>query len=258
MLYWAGMLAKQGVRTMFCDWEMDDEDHKARAVSLFGDHIPEILYVKCKRALTYEIDRLARLKHEHKVGFAFFDSVGFAAPGKPEDAQTALQYMMAIRSLEIGTMHAAHCAGASESREHRPFGSVFWHNAVRQTWFAKAEETGASADNSRTVALINRKYSVTAAHAARAFRFEFEPHLTRIVKTDPALVESAVKNIPLSQRIRSVVISGPKTFAEIADALDEKENSIRKSVSRGTRTFKVVEGFNGAQRVALLELRAAS
>ena len=258
MLYWAGVLSKQGVRPMFCDWEMDEEDHKARAVSIFGERVPEILYVKCNRSLPNEIDRLARLKHEHKIAFAFFDSVGFAAPGKPEDAQTALQYMMAIRSLGIGTMHAAHCAGATESREHRPFGSVFWHNAARQTWFVKAEEAGQNSEPSRTVALINRKYSITAAHAARAFRFEFEPHQTRVVRTDPTLVESAIANIPMWQRIKGVVQSGPKTFAEIAEETGFKEGSIRKSVERSTKTFKVIEGANGLRRVALLELRAVS
>ena len=91
MLYWAGLLSKQGVTPMYCDWEMTEEDHKERAAQIWGDSIPPILYVRCYRSLPNEIDRLARLKHEHKISFGFFDSVGFACPGKPEDAQTGLQ-----------------------------------------------------------------------------------------------------------------------------------------------------------------------
>lgn len=257
MLYWAGQLARQGVPTMYCDWEMTEEDHRERAAMIWGDHVPKILYVRCLRALPNEIDRLAQLKHEHQISFGFFDSIGFACPGKPEDAVSALQYMTAIRSLGIGTMHSAHIASAAEMKEHRPFGSVFWHNSARQTWFVKAEE-GSTAETARSVALINRKYSITRAHAARAFRFDFEPNVVRIAKADPTTVETAVKDVPMWQRIKAVVTSHPLTFAEIAEATGLKEDSIRKSVDRASRTFKVIEGSNGLKRVALLELRAVS
>jgi len=78
------------------------------------------------------------------------------------------------------------------------------------------------------------------------------------VKTDPTTVESAAASIPQWQRIKAAVANHPLTYAEIAEETGIKEASIRKSVERATRTFKVLEGANGLKRVALLELRAAS
>jgi hypothetical protein len=242
---------------MYCDWELDESDHRERAATMWGDAQPKILYVRCNRPLVAEVDRLARLKHEHQIDFAFCDSIAFACQGKPEDASTAQEYLRACRSLGIGTMHSAHIAGATEMREHRPFGSVFWHNGSRLTWLAKAEDESQDTAQSRTVALINRKANLSARRAALAYRFEFQPNLVRIVKTDPALVESAAASIPQWQRIKAAISKHPLTYAEIAEETGLKEGSIRKSVERATRTFKVVEGSNGLKKVALLELRVA-
>jgi len=141
-------------------------------------------------------------------------------------------------------------------REHRPFGSVFWHNGARMTWLAKAEDESQDTAHARTVALINRKTNLSARRPALAFRFEFEPNAVRITRADPTLIDGAAASIPQWQRIKSVVSNGPRTFAEIAEETSIKEGSIRRSVERATRTFKVIEGANGLKRVALLELRA--
>ena len=90
MLHWAGNLAKQGVRVMYADWELDESDHRERAAALWGAVVPKILYVRCNRPLVTEVERLSRLKHEHQIQFAFCDSISFACSGKPEDAQVAV------------------------------------------------------------------------------------------------------------------------------------------------------------------------
>src|SRR5688572_26443959 len=114
--------------------------NKERLTQLFGaGREPRMRYLECNRPLVHEIDRLAAEKHEHQIQFAFFDSIAFACHGKPEGAVVAQEYLRAAKSLRIGTFHAAHNAGAAEHKEYRPFGSVFWHNGVRATWFMKAE-----------------------------------------------------------------------------------------------------------------------
>lgn len=255
MLYWAGCMAKQGIRVMYCDWELDEADHRERAALLWGDTVPSVLYVRCNRPLVAEAERLSRLKHEHQIQFVFCDSISFACSGKPEDAQVAQDYFRACRSLGIGSLHSAHITGSSEAREHRPFGSVFWHNGARLTWLAKAEEH--ANPHSRTVALINRKANLTAPKAALAFRFDFDPTAVHVRKTDPAAMETVAGSVPLWQRIKSAVSRGPLSFAELAEETGQKEGSIRKSVERATRTFRVIEGANGLKKVALLERFAA-
>lgn len=257
MLHLAGGLARQGVRVMYCDWELDGADHRERAATLWGDDIPNIVYVRCYRPLVAEVDRLARLKHEHQIDFAFIDSIAFACHGKPEDAEVASAYYRAVRTLGIGTLHAAHITKAGDFAEHRPFGSAFWHNGARATWFAKAEDENADTSRSRTVALINRKANLNARRSAMAYRFEFEPGLVRIQRTDPASVESLASALPVWQRIKAAITSGPLSIAEIAEETSIKEDTVRKTVSRKGGMFTVIEGSNGLKKVALLERRAS-
>lgn len=259
MLHLAGELARQGVRPMYCDWELDGSDHRERAASLWGDQIPGIVYARCYRPLVGEIDRLARLKHEHQINFAFIDSIAFACHGKPEDAEVASAYYRAVRSLGIGTMHAAHITKAGDFADQRPFGSAFWHNGARATWFAKAEDESADTSQSRTVALINRKANLSARRPALAYRFEFGQGSVRITRTDPASVASIASALPVWQRIKAAVSSRPLSFAEIAEETGIKEGTIRQTVNRKKNgMFTVIEGGNGLQKVALLETRRAS
>ena len=259
MLHFAGELARQGVRPMYCDWELDGSDHRERAASLWGDQIPSIVYVRCYRPLGAEIDRLARLKHEHQINFAFIDSIAFACHGKPEDAEVASAYYRAVRSLGIGTLHAAHITKSGDFADQRPFGSAFWHNGARATWFAKAEDESADTGQSRTVALINRKANLSARRPALAYRFVFGPGSVRIARADPASVASIASALPVWQRIKAAVSSGPLSFAEIAEETGIKEGTIRQTVNRKKNgMFTVIEGSNGLQKVALLETRRAS
>lgn len=258
MLYWAGTLARQGVNVMFCDWELDAGDHRERAAALWGDAVPRILYVRCVRPLVSEVDRLARLKHDHRIDFAFFDSIAFACHGKPEDAETAGAYYRAVRGLGIGTLHAAHVTKAGDLAEHRPFGSAFWHNGARQTLFAKAEDETGNTDHSRTVALITRKSNLGPRRPASAYRFEFGSGSVRVVPADPTSIDSFAASLPAWQRIKAAVSSGPLSFAELAEETGIREGTIRMTVKRKDRLFKVIEGSAGGQKVALLETRRVS
>ena len=255
MLHFAGELARQGVRPMYCDWELDGSDHRERAASLWGDQIPGIVYVRCYRPLVAEVDRLARLKHEHQINFAFIDSIAFACHGKPEDAEVASAYYRAVRSLGIGTLHAAHITKGGDFADQRPFGSTFWHNGARATWFAKAEDENVDTGQSRTVALINRKANLSARRSALAYRFEFGPGSVRIARTDPAQVESIAGALPVWQRIKATVASRPRSISELSEETGIKEDTIRRTVTRKGGMFTVIEGANGLRRVALVEAR---
>ena len=143
--------------------------------------------------------------------------------------------------------------------DHRPFGSAFWHNGARATWFAKAEDESADTGQSRTVALINRKATLSARRPALAYRFVFGPGSVRIARADPASVASIASALPVWQRIKAAVSSGPLSFAEIAEETGIKEGTIRQTVNRKKNgMFTVIEGSNGLQKVALLETRRAS
>lgn len=137
-LYLAGRLAERGMKVAIFDWELAGEDHRDRLERLFWDGMPEVLYARCERPLVYEVDRLKRIVREHGIEYLFYDSVAFACDGPPESAEVAGRYLRAVRQIGPGSFHIAHVS-KGENADQKPFGSVFWHNGARCTWYALAK-----------------------------------------------------------------------------------------------------------------------
>lgn len=138
-LYAAGRLAERGHRVLYCDWELAGDTHRGRLERLFPQ-MPPVWYARCDRPLIYEIERLKRMAQDHGIDYLVCDSVAFASAGPPEDAEVAAAYFRAIRQFgPIGSLHVAHISKA-ENGDKRPFGSAFWHNSARATWYIGAED----------------------------------------------------------------------------------------------------------------------
>lgn len=255
-LHAAGELARQGVRVGLFDWELAGEDHRERLEALYGPlMMPSIVYVRCLRPLVYELDRLAEIRHQHALEFIVCDSVAFGCSGPPEDALVAAEYFRAIRTLDVGALLIAHIS-KSDGADQRPFGSAFWHNGARATWFVKLAE--AQPDTTvQTVALLNRKNNTGSLRGAVGLQVTFDGTSTRITRTDLATHDSLAVELPLWQRIRHSLSGGALTLTELAEDLDAKLNSVEKAVKRRSGTFTLVTGVDGIQRVGLTTRRAS-
>lgn len=254
----AGRLVERGLRVALFDWELDQWTHRRRLELLFRQ-MPEVRYLRCDRPLTHEIDRLARLVEHDALDFAIFDSCGFACDGPPEAAEAALAYFRAVRQLRVGTLHIAHTTKTGELAEQRPFGSAFWHNSARSTWFAK--QASVSSDGQViTIGLFNRKANLGPQRPPVAFDVTFLTSRIAFTRVDVAGVEELADSIPLWQRLRRELLSGagkPKTYAELADTLGVKVDSVEKAVKRKGQVFTRVKSDDGIQRIALVERRAS-
>lgn len=262
-LYAAGRLAQRGLAVLFADWELAGEDHRDRLERLFGAPMPSIHYLRCDRPLTLEADRIGREVRRLSVDYWIGDSIAFATGGPPEAAEHATAYFRAVRQIGIGSLHLAHI-NRSENGDQKPFGSSFWHNGARATWFVK--QAGASADGSRvTIGLFNRKSNLTRLHSAVGFQFDFKDNRTEVSRTNLADVEDLAGNLPLWQRIAHLLKAGggmPRTLAEIAESLDAKVDTVKKAVSPsrargGQSMFTSVPGSDGITRIALVDRRTA-
>jgi len=251
-LYLAGHLAQRGVRVALFDWELSGADHRDRLEKLFGSEMPEVRYVRCERPLFYESDRLRRIVHDDGIEYGFFDSVGFASDGPPEAAEVAGRYFRAVRQLAIGSTHIAH-VNRSENGDQRPFGSTFWHNGARATWFMQLSET--RSDDHVSVALHNRKSNLGPLRTAVGFEFTFSPTFTRVNRINVADVDDLAIKLSLSQRMTHLLRRGPLTLAAIASELDAKVDSVEKAVKRNAKLFNRVPGPGDVQHVALVERR---
>src|SRR5262249_44820177 len=142
----------------------------------FGPAMPRILYCRCERPLTVETHRLAEVVRDHHIHYAIFDSIAFACDGRPEEAEVTSRYFRAVREIGCGSLHVAH-VNRSEDNDRKPFGSSFWHNGARSTWFVQAAETIGD-ENIVRLGFYNRKANLGPLHRAVSLVVEFHEERT--------------------------------------------------------------------------------
>ena len=233
-LHVAVTLAHRGIRVLYADWEFSGEDHRERLGRLAGADVPEnIFYTRLAAPLVQESPRLAAFIHAESIDYIICDSVGFGVPGRPEDAEHATAYFRALRSLKIGSFLIAHTTKNAETNQQAPFGSAFWSNGARSIWHAKRGTGPAPDPRCVDVALTHKKASTGALLPARGLRFMFGAADTRVSTFDVATNPDLAGSLPIWQRLRSLVASGGgRTIKELALELDEKPESVARTVLR--------------------------
>ena len=214
--------------------------------------MPSIRYIRCDRPLLQEVDRLRRIIVDEEITFGIFDSVGFACDGPPEAAESALAYFRAVRQLRIGGLHLAHVSKA-ENGDQRPFGSAFWHNSARSTWYVKAAN---NEPGRLTIGLLHRKANLGPRLPALAYTFTFTPQRIGVQRVEAASVDDLVDALPIWHRMKEALTGGPRTLADLAAELGAK-GLADKTVKCKRVMFTRVPADDGVQRIALVERRTA-
>lgn len=253
-LYCAGVLQQRGEHVCFFDAELDEFTHRKRFGELFGD-MPAIRYVRCDRPLVYDVDRLKQIVQQERITYGIFDSVAFLCNGAPESAEAAGEYFRSQRQLGIGgTLNIAHVT-KGENNDQKPFGSVFWANGARSTWFVKASTP---APSGLAVGLFNRKANLGPLRPAVGIDYVFAPGRTTLTRVNPADVDDLAASLPLWARMKAALTAGPMTIAALATELDASTDTIATTARRKTQLFtKLTATADGVHRLALVERRAS-
>ena len=245
-------IAPTSTRTVaYLDFELEAYEQRARMRQLLGEQEPDIVYRRCTGALRDQVEPLRRMVREYGIGFVVVDSVGPACGGPPEDAAVALGFFEALRSLEVGALCVAHVNRQGDTR--KPFGSSFWHNGARATWYAKRVDEG---EGSVSVGLFNRKSNVGPLAAPMGYRLSFTDGQVAVERTDIADVAELAPELPIRARMIRLLSGGPLLLHEIAEELDVTVEAVRSAAKRHQgRTFTTVTGPDERERWALLESR---
>jgi len=250
-LYLAGQLAKQGINVAFCDWEMSGTEHRQRMEYLFrlDTPRPRFRYLGCSEPLHTEIDRIRHMVKDHAIRYAIFDSISVACGGRPEEAEIAARYFLDLRQLDIGSLHIAH-TNKSEAADQKPFGSAFWHNLARSTWFIQASREA----NTSTLGFFNRKSNTGPLRSAVAVAMTFGCQSVEFGKGDLTTSPELSAKLPIWQRMIPLLqVRGPMTMVHLAEELDTAVDTIKKAVKR-SKAFRIIEGATGIpNRVGLAE-----
>lgn len=247
-LYYLGRMALNGAKVAFFDWELDGGDHRQRLELLFGASAPLITYMRCERPLVSEIDRLRRTVKDDGITFALFDSIAVACDGPPESAEISSKYFRAVRQLgAIGTIHIAHIS-KSEGGDKKPFGSAFWHNSARSTWFVKKSDE-AQRKHSVQIGLYHRKANLGPIQQPLGFDFSFGRDQTTVSRVDMTEIPELADNMTVRQRMETELSDGSMTLEKLSYAIDAGKETIRKTIRRNPNNFILLEGgYVGAKQ----------
>jgi Domain of unknown function (DUF3854) len=250
-LYVAGTLAREGIPTALFDWELAGEDHRVRLERLFGNPMPRVLYVRCERPLIHEMDRLRRMVREKGIEFSIFDSVAYACNGAPEAAEVTSEYFRAVRQIGGGSLHIAHI-NKSENADQKPFGSIFWHNSARATWFAQRVDEVPDGSIIR-IALHNRKTNLGPLRQPIGYTVTFTEDETIFRRAEVADHPELAKGLSVRQRMIHLLRKGAMPPDAIAEEIEADVETVRRTVRRYKNQFTVIDGG----RVGLLERNAS-
>ena len=242
----------------YVDWEWGAQAHRRRLGRMANTdgRMAPMSYIRCDRPLTHEVPRLQRLVHEHHLGFLILDSIVFGCDGPAENSDTAGRYIMAVRQLGVPCLLIAHIT-KSEDGDKKPFGSAFWSNSARLTWFIrKSGEYG----NQTVVGMFNRKNNDDRNLEPTAFRFDFDDEKGKTAIVPASVDEMAnepdiASKMSMRTRIIAAIRSEPKTMVQIATELGVTVQDVSKPILREEskgRTFHRVIGTDNVYRIALL------
>lgn len=249
-LYLAGRLEQCGIKVLYIDWEFSAADHRRRLGKLFPEGMPSLEYMRCDRPLAVQIDQIRRVVDQKEIDYVICDSIAFACTGPPESAEIAAEYYRAVRQLGVGSLHLAHVTKGEHS-DKRPFGSAFWHNGARHTYYTRATD-----ERPLCVGLFDRKHNCGPKRDPRGFRIMFsstEITYTPIEVTD---VEEFVSEVSIPDRVRKFCESrNAQTIAEISIGTELTVDEVEHAVKRSRLLVEVNGNADGVTRYGTAERR---
>jgi hypothetical protein len=237
-LWIAGRLVERGIQVIYFDWELDAADHRFRLGMLFPDGMPQIHYVRCGKPLTYEVDHLRRVAREVGAEYAIYDSVVFACDGPPEDSEVASRYFRAVRQIGVGSLHIAHVSKA-EGADQKPFGSAFWHNGARSSWYVQSSEVDPI---TKELGLHHRKANLGRLQQPVGLRLRFDEDRVVVTPTRVAANADLAEKLSVKQRMSDILRGGAMTIDELAAECQSTADTIKRTSGKWKGTFVTLSG----------------
>lgn len=183
--------------------------------------------------LVDQVDGLKRYIEKHGIGLLIVDSVAPACGGDPLDHGAVLDFFGALKGLGLPSILIAHVTKAMEAT--KPFGSAYWHNLARRTWYVQraAEEDSDEVD----VGMFNRKVNDGRVPAPLAFHVSFSESERGPVRISLSSMERAPAALrehgtPRSQ-IWAALESHPRTVKDLAQETNLSEKTIENTLKAG-------------------------
>lgn len=160
---WMGKYCIPVKSILYVDWEADEESVRRRLFRQMEGrgHEPDLAlfhYFNANgRPLSSLVKAIRAEMRRTGAEIVVIDSAAPACGGKPEDSDAALGMFNAIKKLHTTVILIAHVNRAGD--KFQPYGSVFWHNEARATWYLEQTKHYRNASDVRFIDVVmhNRK-----------------------------------------------------------------------------------------------------
>lgn len=176
---------------------------------------------------------------EENINLVIIDSVGAATGGSPLEVELALRYFAGLARIGVTTLSIAHitkASGEAKGDTEKPFGSVYWHNTARRTWYIdRAQDDDADVID---ITLFNRKVNDGPRVKPISFQVVFDG-LNGPVTIDSMRtidIPEHQRRRPLSDQVWDILLQ-PMTAQQIADVIDAKVDSVEKALAKKPKFF---------------------
>jgi len=187
-----------------------------------------------------EVDRL-------KVGLIIVDSIGFAAAGDINDADTATQMYNALRAMNLTALALHHVNKAAAERTEgavKPFGAAYFWNGARNAWELRSTAT----ESQLRLSLWHRKDNDggrLGQPLGWQFDFDNEAQTTTLRQFDIAQDAELSSFGGAAFVLRSALRKGAKTVNELVEDTAIDKDTIKKTLARTSWFIKLVPGGQG-------------
>jgi hypothetical protein len=231
-------------RVLFLDYEWDATVHRQRLAQIAGDKLPDLHYLRCEVPLHEDVDHVRSEVRRTGTDFLIVDSASWAAGDEPEAADSAKAFYGALRQIGLDNLVTAHTTKVGA--DAKPFGSVFWHNGARLTWHVSAEQE--LDENTLRIGVTNRKNNAGKLWRPLAWQVTFGDRI-RFERIEASSLASVAQKMSIAQRAHDALVAGSRSYAELAEELDEPIESVRKALDREVRRGKLVKFPHPADRI---------
>lgn len=224
-----GQRCEQGA-VLFVDYEATPKTTKARLqriVAGLGEPWRDDLihyWEPHARPLPDILPALERKIREENIRCLLVDSAGLACGGNPKDEDVALRYFNSLARLGIPSLTIAHVT--KKESDGYPYGSIFWSNSARLTWYVKLDRQEGS---TMWVSLFNRKSNETQPMEPLGVRLDFSENAVAISREGGTPAPKAGSD---SDRLLTTLQAGPRSVKQLSATLTLSESAVRMILNR--------------------------
>ncbi len=231
---------------LWLDYEADRDTtlfNFARIVK--GAGIPDCVlnYRRCRMPLADDVEAIS--KHIGKIGAdtLIVDSVGKAAGGDLDKAESPVRFFEAIDQLKCTSLILAHTSKEKGGRK-TIYGSTFFEAYARSVWEMRASPDGETLN----IGLWDNKANFRRKHDPMAFRLNYEPESITVSPQDIKTVEDFMVHLSISSRVMDALKSGSKSPKELKELLvDVEMPHLYVELSRLIKKKKLVKMGSGKE-----------